>query len=291
MSLSSFLRTTSRSGAALALVAAGVLILAGCSSSSDDTAASTTDPNASSEAGGQQMPARSGVSGLIASISDGVLQVQGADEQNAVSYDDATTVSETVSGDLDAIVVGSCVVVMGTSDGADAEGDDATGAVTAESVTVSDAVDGECTGGFGGGGAPSGGMPEGGEMPSGAPADGEMPSVAPSGAADGGGMGGGFAVGLVTAVDGDAVTVESSFGEETTTSSVLTTADTTVTTTVSSDSSALEVGRCVTVQGEADDAGTVAATALTVTDTVDGECTTGFGGGFGGLPGGASTDE
>ncbi|PSL39853.1 hypothetical protein CLV49_3506 [Labedella gwakjiensis] len=276
-------RTLARGGASIALIAAGALFLAGCSSDSSETSSASSAPSAASD---QQMQAPSGVSGLIASISDGTMQVQGTDEQNAVSYGDSTTVSETVSGDVSSIVVGSCVLVTGSADG-----DDESATVTAESVTVSEAVDGECTGGFGGG-MPSGDLPTGddGEMParpSGAPADGEMPSGAPTGA----GMGGGIVVGLVSAVDGDTVTVESSMGDESTTRSVVTTDDSSVTTTVASDASALEVGRCVVVQGDADDAGTVEATALTVSDAVDGECTTGMPGGFGGRPGSESTDD
>jgi hypothetical protein len=46
----------------------------------------------------------------------------------------------------------------------------------------------------------------------------------------------------------------------------------------------LVVGKCVLAQGKADDSGTVAATAISVTEPVNGECVSGFGGrgGFGG---------
>jgi hypothetical protein len=220
--------------------------------------------------------------------------VQSADEQNAVSFDDGTTVERTISTDLTAVVVGTCVVVVGSTDGAeeDADGDVA---VTAESIVVSDSVDGECTGGFGGGGSRPDGAPDGdgdeGEMPtppSGAPADGEAP---PDGAeSPGGPAGGGFVVGAVSAVGDGTLSVESSTGEETTTRAVSTTVDTTVTTTVASDASALTVGSCVAVDGDADDGGTVVATALTVSDPVDGECAIGLRGG-GGQPGSESSDE
>lgn len=285
MTLSLSSRSISRTTSLVAALAAGVVLLAGCSSDSAATSSSSSESTTETR---QEMPEQFGVSGLIASLSDGLLQVQGTDEQNAVSFGEDTTISETVSGDLSSVVVGSCVLVSGAADGED---DDAV--VTAESITVTDAVDGECIGGFGGGGTPPGDLPEGadGEMPSppsGAPADGELPEGAPSGAA----LGGGLVVGAVTAVDGDTVSVESVMGDdEATTRSVVTTADTEVTTTVESDESALDVGRCVTVQGDSDDSGTVAATALTVTDAVDGECETGMRGGFGGQPGSESTDE
>jgi hypothetical protein len=38
------------------------------------------------------------------------------------------------------------------------------------------------------------------------------------------------------------------------------------------------VGKCVTAQGKADSSGTVAATTVRITDPVNGQCTTGFGG-------------
>ncbi|GAB3607860.1 hypothetical protein GCM10027413_32690 [Conyzicola nivalis] len=87
-----------------------------------------------------------------------------------------------------------------------------------------------------------------------------------------GGAGGGFTSGTVIAVDGDTVTIETSDGSTVT---VTTTDDTTVTTTEDSSVSALAEGDSLTVVGEADDDGSVAATSIS-------EGATGFGGGMGG---------
>jgi len=88
----------------------------------------------------------------------------------------------------------------------------------------------------------------------------------------GGGTAGGFTSGTVTAVDGDTVTLELDDGSTVT---VTTTGDTTVTTTDEASVSDLAEGDSLTVVGEADDDGNVAATSIT-------EGATGFGGGMGG---------
>ncbi|MET4582970.1 hypothetical protein ABIE21_002480 [Conyzicola nivalis] len=87
---------------------------------------------------------------------------------------------------------------------------------------------------------------------------------------------GGFTSGTVTAVDGDTVTLELSDGSTVT---ITTTDDTTVTTTHDSSVGDLTEGDSLTVIGEADDDGNVAATSIT-------EGARGFGGGTGGAGGG-----
>jgi hypothetical protein len=82
-----------------------------------------------------------------------------------------------------------------------------------------------------------------------------------------GGMGD-LTTGTVTAVDGSTVTLELTDGSTVT---VTTTDDTTVTTTDESTVDALTNGDSLTVMGDADDDGTVAATSIT-------EGATGFGG-------------
>lgn len=130
-----------------------------------------------------------------------------------------------------------------------------------------------------GGSAQAGGMGQGGmTAPDGAAGGG----TAPDGAA--GGMGG-FTSGTVVSVDGDTIVLETSDGEQVT---VSTSDDTTVTTTEESDVASLATGDTLTVMGEADDSGDVAATSIT-----EGESA-----GFGGMGGGqrpsdadASTDS
>ncbi len=69
----------------------------------------------------------------------------------------------------------------------------------------------------------------------------------------------------------------------TTNKTVTLTSATKITTTQSATSAAATVGRCLTAQGKADSTGAVAATSIAVTNAVNGQCTSGFGG-FG--PGG-----
>jgi hypothetical protein len=233
----------------------------------------------------QERPGGGGVSGLIAAADDGLLQVQSADEQTAVSYTAETTVSAQVDGALGDIAVGDCVVAITPSD-----------ADTATSVILNDPVDGECTGGFGGalaGGAVGpqfdGEAPEG--APTGFPTDGSAPSGAPTDFAVNGDIGT-FASGQVAAIDGDTITVDSraigpdADSDQTTPTEVVVGADTAVTVTVAADASALVVGQCVAAQGEADDAGGLAATSLTVSAPGDEGCNRGLvGGAFPGGPG------
>jgi hypothetical protein len=110
----------------------------------------------------------------------------------------------------------------------------------------------QAAGGFGGGERPDGAT---GEAPTG-----------------GGGAMGGFTSGTVTSIDGDVVTLELEDGSTVT---ITATSDTTVTTTTDGTVSDLAEGDSLTVMGEADDDGNVAATSIT-------EGATGFGGGMGG---------
>jgi hypothetical protein len=291
--MSRTLTTRSRTLLALPAAASVLVLLAACSSSSDDSSsAATSDSDSSSNAqpaGGDQMGGGGGVSGEIAAVSDALMQVQGDDGQTAVTWDDSTSITQTVSAALTDVTVGVCVTaVVGDDD-------------LATSIAISQPVDGECTGGFGGGGmGGGGGMPSGdgadsgeapADMPTGMPEDGEMPDGAPTDMPEGGGSGGGFGQvtsGLVTAVDGTSITVDAvSMGqpgddstESTTESTTVTVGDsTTYTTSADADSTAITVGRCVVAQGEQDDSGQMAATSLTLSDATDGSCSTGFGGG------------
>lgn len=250
------------------------LVLAGCSTDTAESTAAATDTTTA-----QAAPERaaSGVSGEIAYVSAGLMQVQDTESQTAVSYTDATVISAQVSGSLSDIAVGDCVLVV-------TDTDDATIATT---VTVTAAVDGECgiAGVAGDGGTHAGGTaPEGAAPEGGAPADGEAPGgTAPSGApsdaptdAPAGGAPAGqgaFTAGTVSAVDASGFTVESIGQDDATTSTTLTLTDaTSILTTVAADASALVVGQCVMAQGEADTSGGYAATALVVSEPGDDGC-------------------
>lgn len=262
----------------VALATVGLIALSGCGADGDEA----TDQQGQGYGQGQGqrqgqgmgggMP---GTSGEIAAIDGSTLQVQSSDAQTAVTYTDKTTISQQVSAALTDVTVGSCVMVT-TADGSESSET----AVTAGTVRITEKTDGSCAAGGGLGG---------GQRPEGMPSD--MPEGTPSGGP--GGMGGGMgASGEVTAVSDSGFTVAATSrdSEETTSVSVTVGSETTYTTTRTATKSALVVGTCVTATGEADDTGAVTAERISVSDPVDGECATGFGG-RGGMPGGAPSQD
>ena len=263
-----------------ALAAVSVLVLAGCSAA--DAASDAPTSTAREDGGPQRSGPGGGASGEIASVTGTVMQVRATDAQTAVTWTDATTFSATVDGTLADVTVGSCVVAVSTT----TSDTDTSAPVEATSVQITQPTDdGTC------GGGPS----FGGERPDGAPTDmptmpaGERPDGAPTDLPPGGGLRsfGGGAVGAVTAVAGRPLTRESPRpDDETTTRTVTVTDATTYTTSVTADASAIVVGQCASVRGEADDSGKVTATSITVSAPTDGECTGGMVQRFGGGPGG-----
>jgi hypothetical protein len=234
------------------------LLLTGCG---DDTPTSNASGDTTTPpAGAAVRGAMPGAFGEIAAADGDVIQVQNQmTGQVAVTVTDATTITAQAAAALVDVTTGACVVVRG----ADAGGD----AVTATSVAVSPAGEDGCTGGFGGG--PRGGSdgPGGGNgqrptgMPSGMPTD--MPTARSSG------MPGGFGTaGQVTSVSDTGFVIDGPDGSVTVTVAV----DTSYTKQVASRASALTVGRCVRVQGDADDTGAVTATSVQVSDKVDDQC-------------------
>jgi hypothetical protein len=270
---------------------AGVLALSACASagSAEPTGAAST-PDA--VAGAPLMAGGGGVSGEIAAISGSTLQVQDSESQTAVSYTDATTITQSVVAALADVSAGACVIAFtGGSVAPAATGDaDAStaapdaGTAAAASVTISDAVDGECAvGAFGGMGAPPEGLPDGapdgsgamvpptdapdGVMPTGVP-DADMPTGSP-----GAGGFGGLSAGRVAAVSATGFTVQTTDADGTTSTSEVTVDDATTYTRIrSADASVLTVGACVTAMGEADDKGAVVATALAISAAGDDGC-------------------
>ena len=252
--------------------ACAVLLLASLTAcGGDDGSATDAEAEAAASAapaggrggpGGAGMPGAPGASGLVAAVSGRTLQVQSADSgQVAVTWTAETAFLEQVAGSLADVTVGTCVLVTAASETEDGE------PVAADAVRITEAgEDGECAGGFGGAGGPDGERPEG--MPTDMPT--ERPTDRP------GGFGG--TAGRVTAVSDTGFTVESAEVD----AEVTVTADTTYSTTAEADAAAAEVGRCVMATGEADDTGAVTATRISVSDAVDGECSSGRG--FGGPP-------
>jgi Domain of unknown function (DUF5666) len=247
--------------------------LAACGGGDDDTATDRGGPGTSQEGGsgagfeggpaggpGGGLP---GAFGKVAAVSGKTAQVQNEmTGQVAVSWTSGTDFTQQVDGSLDDVQVGSCVLVGSDDDAGSTE-------ITATSVRVMD----ECR-------APTGTPTDRpSDLPSGPPSD--APSVRPGG---GPGRPGGFGtVGEVTAVSGDGFTVTAGENDVT----VKVSGDTTYTTTAKATADAVKVGACVTAQGHSDDTGAVAATSISVSQQVDGQCTGGFGV-FLGRPGAAS---
>ena len=285
--------------AVLALGAIAVLLLAGCSSGTADAdpnpdATDATDEPERPEGGDE--PGGNGISGLIAAVSDTLMQVQETDSQTAVTWTDDTVINRTVQVGLDAIALGSCVVALAP---AVEEGSTTTAAAT--TVTVSDPVDGECSARFGGrpgppsgelaegmeppeGMAPPGGMapPEGMEIPGRGemPEDGDLPEPTER---PGGGESmaafGQVVSGRVTAVSGSSLTVETTDADGVTaTEAVETDADTLITTTVAADATAIAVGLCAVVLGETDNRGGMTAATIELSDAGPDGCSTRAGG-------------
>jgi hypothetical protein len=305
------LRTAAPLGLGLGIVA---ILLAGCSGGGATPNAAATTPAAAAtgapQPAGTQDPARGGVSGTIAYVSGQLMQVQDTSMQTAVTWTGTTTITKEQAGALTDVVAGKCVVATAIPVGTGGAGGTSTAAPTAQPtvdpnapvtrVIITDPVSGKCTvGAFTGGGGFTGRTP--GQAPSGS-ADGQgRPSGAPSGFPTGGaGFGGGgaraFGVhnGLVTAVSGDTVTVQTTAQNGTESSSTFTVdSTTTYTTTVTSDASAIVVGQCAAVFGPSDNTGKVTATSITVSAPTNGKCssfsTNRAGGGFAGRGGNSGT--
>lgn len=261
--------TTSPLGNTLRRAAVGVvaLALAGCAA-----VTGTTQP-AAGEAGTPAVsavpsggPRAPGVTGLIADASGGVLQVQGADGQTAVTLTRTTSVTTTQAASVNAIGVGDCVLVrsarttaQGTATPPTTGIADPAAPLEAASVTLSTAVDGACPD-EGPGGASAPGQPP-------APSDGAPPSAIPGG--QGGVVG---ASGLVTAVDGSTLTVSATRGGATSARTVTLTDATTVSRRVAGSRSDARVGLCASARGDADDTGAMTATSLELFPATDGAC-------------------
>ncbi|MDR1441746.1 MAG: hypothetical protein LBJ02_05060 [Bifidobacteriaceae bacterium] len=298
-----------RAGCVATLAAVG-LVLAGCGG---DEQSAAPEPEASPTAVTQDATggpaANPGVSGTIAAVTDSLLQVQDSEKQTAVAYTADTAITEEVAGTQSDVVVGSCVSAIGAAAGAEDDSPDTVAETfAAQTITVTPAgAAGSCAGGLGraaGGGQRSGGP---GELPEG------MPSGMPTGEPfpDGGGQGfggvaaGNMVFGMVTAVDGETVTVEQpgvpAFGaggqeeakEQDSSASMsrsFTMGTAVITATKPADASALQVGKCVAAQGEADRSGKVLAESLAVSEPGENGCAIAGGGRFRSGAGGPMPD-
>lgn len=262
----------------IGVVATGVALaalLAGCGrDDATDPAADVTSgaaggvPSGAPAGGPGGMP---GTFGEIAAVSGDTLQVRSQMAgQVAVTVTDATTVTDQAAGTLADVKAGVCVVVRSATAG-DASATETAGPTEVDAATVAIVAAGDdgcdAVGMFGGG---PGGGPRPTDLPSDFPSDlpSDLPTDRPSGMPDGGRMGAFGTNGEVTSVTATAFVVKGNDGDVTVTVG----SDTTYTKQVASDATALTVGRCVRVDGDADDAGAVTARTIQVSDAVNDQC-------------------
>lgn len=216
-------------------------------------------------------------SGTIASILGQDLEVQGTSGQTTVDVTAKTAITATVPLALRDVIVGTCISATGTKG--------AGGKVDATVVTITAAVKGSCLerGGFGAGGGGGFRGGSGGGFPR---TTGTVPARFRTANVSG-------AFGKVTKVSGSTITVEgisfAGFGgrpasgtskpttPKASPQTVVVSSKTRYSKTERVTAGALKVGECATAFGSTNDIGVVSATRLTVTQPVDGSCTTGFG--------------
>jgi Domain of unknown function (DUF5666) len=244
----------------LVLFGALGLALAACGgSSTPDAAPSAANAN----------PGPPGATGTIATVAATSFEVQNARSgQVTVDFSGSTTITKTVQGSASDVAVGDCVTVAPDMANGNAPGT-AAEPVAAAAVTISPAAAQGCRPGAGfaagngrngGGGADMGARPSGGAQPS-----------AANGA--GGGRRGRGTFGTVSAVSANGFTLQETSG----TATVTTSSSTMFLKTQTADKAALVVGQCATAVGQADDSGTVTATAISVRAPGPNGCVAGAG--------------
>lgn len=254
-------RTWVASGVVAAVIAVGAIVGIGAASddggatvSSDTAASADSGTGASGAVSADDIPEgamrRMGSGGTITAIDGATITVDGVDGTEAtIETNDDTVVTESVDAAVSDLGVGDQVRVMG--DGSETE-------VAARQIVVGDVEIGGPMMGVPGGAPPSGDQmtpPEGMELPEGA----ELPEgERPDGAPIGGPMGG--AIGEITAIDGDTITVTSEDGTAVT---VTVSDETTVSRMVEIEVADLVVGDEISARGDTADDGTVTAASIT----------------------------
>lgn len=254
----------------IVIAAAAALGLAGCSSSAQS--APSTGSGQTAATGGSTGTGRTpGVSGLVAAVTGSTAQVQGANQQTAVTWTRTTRFTDQVVVAASAVTVGECVMVRPARGGRGAQGSSGSStSVAAASVELLPKQGGTCAfGGFAG---------RTGPRPSGAPTGTAVPRPGAGTGAGGRGFG---AVGTVSAVRFGQFTVTPVVQPGATATapiSVTYTSSTVFTRLTAASASAVKVGVCVTAQGRTDDTGAMTARTITVSAATNGTCESGFGG-------------
>ena len=271
----------------LGAIGAAGIVFAACGGSSGASSTSTTAPAAG--AGTSTPPSTvPGANGTIAAVTGTSLEVQNTQTgQTTVNYTSTTVIRQITSTTLSAVTVGSCIVATGTPTGGTNTTAAFGGPVTATNVSVSQPVNGACTRGGGarpgGAGARPGGFGGGTSTGTGPGGTGFRP---PGGGTFRGNFATGF--GAVKAAAGSTITIDETNPTTSKTTSVVVTVSptTTYSTTVTATPAAIAVGQCARATGTADQTGTVTAQNITISTPVNGACTAGFRGRFGGAGGG-----
>lgn len=242
------------------LAGAGGLAVAACGSAAAGTSTPKTSPSLSQG----RNALRNLAAGQLVQIKGQTLILSNANGDTTVAYTSSTPITQTSTSTVSDIATGVCMSATGQKD--------SSGQITAAQVTVRNAVNGSCTNAaFGGpGGAPGAGGPTRTPSPNRTP----PPQAANLGRASG----------LVTAVNGTAVTLQEQNGTNVTVT-VPTTVRVSKANTV--DSSALQTGECVAAAGQKNSSGVVQARSLTIVPAGPSGCFSGGARGFGGrFPGG-----
>jgi hypothetical protein len=199
--------------------------------------------------------------GSVVSLSGSILVLSTSNGDVTVDLRSSTPISETGTGSVSDITVGSCITATGSEAG---------GAITANRLTVSPEVKGACPAT-----SPAGG--DAGGFPGGRPNFSFAPRPSGPYTSD-------FASvrGVVTAVNAGAVTVQPSSGAS---QDITVPSTATVATTTPGSTSDLVFGTCVAAIGPMSSSGTVTASSLLVEPAGPSGCFTG-GSGFGGFGGG-----
>jgi hypothetical protein len=198
--------------------------------------------------------------GSVVSLSGSTLVLSTSNGDVTVDLGSSTTISETGTGSVSDITVGSCITATGS---------EASGEITANRLTVSPEVKGACPA------TPPGG--DAGGFPGGRPNFSFAPRPSGGYTSDFGSV-----RGVVTAVNAGTVTVQPSSGSS---QDITVPSTATVATTTPGSTSDLVSGTCVAAIGPTSSSGTVTASSLLVEPAGPSGCFTG-GSGFGGFGGG-----
>jgi hypothetical protein len=212
-------------------------------------------------------PVTGSISGPVVSVKGSTFTVTTSlspTGKSAVTVSKSTTIitQETVA--LSALKAGDCAMATGQKN--------SKGVVTAQRISLSTPVKGQCTAGFGRGGARPGG---------GAPGSGTGGQRPPGSGNGSGGFGNsanfGFAVGTISSVKGDNLTVKGTINGKAVTTAVTVSSKTQISKTVQVGASAIAVKDCAFVRGTSSDKGvTVAAQSVNITKPTSTGCRFGF---------------